>query len=243
MSAIASVLPQDFLDGQILLINKPLGWTSFDVVNKLRYALKNHTGNKKIKVGHAGTLDPLATGLLIICTGKKTKEIDNYQGMPKSYKATIVLGATTASYDAESPPENQTDTSAITPLQVAEAMQSFLGDIQQAPPIYSAIKQDGKKLYELARQGVAVTVKMRDVHISKFEMISCKLPEVVAEVDCSKGTYIRSLAHDLGQKLEVGAYLSALERTAIGDFKVETALGVNQFLASINQPLAKDLNF
>lgn len=227
--------PEDFLAGQVLLINKPLGWTSFDVVNKIRYALRKYTGNKKIKVGHAGTLDPLATGLLIVCTGKFTKRIDELQGMPKSYRATIKLGAETPSYDAETEPSETYDISALTIEKVRAAMQTFVGDIDQFPPIYSAIKQDGKKLYELARKGEEVELRSRKVSVTKFELIENKWPEIVADINCSKGTYIRSLAHDLGKTLDAGAYLTGLVRTAIGDYTLPDARELGEWLKEISE--------
>ena len=226
--------PEDFLTGQVLLINKPLGWTSFDVVNKIRYALRNYTGNKKIKVGHAGTLDPLATGLLIICTGKFTKRIDEYQGMPKSYRATIKLGAETPSYDAETQPSQTYDISHLNIEDVTAAMQNFVGELDQYPPIYSAIKQDGKKLYELARKGEEVELRPRKVLVTKFELVENKWPEIVADIDCSKGTYIRSLAHDLGKALNAGGYLTGLVRTSIGEFNLREAQELDAFIASFN---------
>ena len=226
--------PEDFLTGQVLLINKPLGWTSFDVVNKIRYALRNYTGNKKIKVGHAGTLDPLATGLLIICTGKFTKRIDEYQGMPKSYRATIKLGAETPSYDAETQPSQTYDISHLNIEDVTTAMQNFVGELDQYPPIYSAIKQDGKKLYELARKGEEVELRARKVLVTKFELVENKWPEIVADIDCSKGTYIRSLAHDLGKALNAGGYLTGLVRTSIGEFNLREAQELDAFIASFN---------
>ena len=225
--------PEEFLTGQILLINKPLGWTSFDVVNKLRFALRNYTGNKKIKVGHAGTLDPLATGLLIVCTGKFTKRIDALQGLPKSYRATIKLGAETPSYDAETEPSQIYDISGVTLEAVVAAMRTFVGEIDQLPPMFSAIKQDGKKLYELARKGKEVELKPRKVTITRFELTENRWPELVAEVDCSKGTYIRSLAHDLGKALGAGAYLTGLERTAIGDHKLTDAWELEKLVGGI----------
>ena len=227
--------PEEFLTGQVLLINKPLGWTSFDVVNKIRYALRNYTGNKKIKVGHTGTLDPLAAGLLIVCTGKFTKRIDALQGMPKSYRATIKLGAETPSYDAETEPTQTYDISHLSIEEVVAAMQTFVGEIDQYPPIYSAIKQDGKKLYELARKGKEVELKPRKVTITRFELTENRWPELVAEVDCSKGTYIRSLAHDLGKALGAGAYLTGLERTAIGDHKLTDAWELEQLVGEIKE--------
>jgi tRNA pseudouridine55 synthase len=225
--------PEDFLAGHVLLINKPLGWTSFDVVNKIRYALRNYTGNKKIKVGHAGTLDPLATGLLIICTGKFTKHIDAFQGMPKSYRATLKLGAETPSYDAETEPSHTYAVSHLSIEEVKAAMQNFVGEIDQFPPMYSAIKQDGKKLYELARKGETVEMRSRKVTITRFELIENRWPELVVEIDCSKGTYIRSLAHDLGKALNNGAYLTGLVRTAIGDYKLSEAQELKEWVEEI----------
>ena len=224
--------PEDFLNGQVLLINKPLGWTSFDVVNKIRFALRKYTGNKKIKVGHAGTLDPLATGLLIVCTGKFTKRIDALQGMPKSYRATIKFGGQTPTYDAETEPSQTYDISHLTIEDVNAAIQKFVGELDQFPPIYSAIKQDGKKLYELARKGEEVALRARKVLVTKFELVENRWPEVVADIDCSKGTYIRSLAHDLGRALNNGAYLTGLVRTAIGDFKLSEAQELEAFVSS-----------
>lgn len=217
-----------------MLINKPLGWTSFDVVNKLRYTLRTYTGNKKIKVGHAGTLDPLATGLLIICTGKMTKQIEEFQGMPKRYRATIKLGAETPSYDAETEVSQIYDIDKLTEVDVKQAMQTFVGKIEQLPPMFSAIKQDGKKLYELARKGKQLDLKPRPVEIFSFDLIENRWPEIVVYIHCSKGTYIRSLAHDLGKALGKGAYLTALERTAIGDFNLSDAQNLEVFIASIN---------
>lgn len=227
--------PQDFLDGQLLLINKPKTWTSFDVVNKIRYTLRDYTRQKKIKVGHAGTLDPLATGLLIVCTGKATKQISQVQGLDKEYVATIKLGAETPSYDAETEESQIHDISQLTVDQVEEAMRSFIGQIDQVPPMYSAVKQDGKRLYELARKGEEVEVKSRQVHIHEFELQENKWPEIVAKVTCSKGTYIRSLAHDLGRNLGVGAYLTDLERTSIGTHQLSAAWNLGEFLAQFKR--------
>jgi tRNA pseudouridine55 synthase len=227
--------PEDFLAGQVLLINKPLGWTSFDVVNKIRYALRNYTGNKKIKVGHAGTLDPLATGLLIICTGKFTKRIDEFQGMPKSYRATLKLGAETPSYDAETEPSHTYAVSHLSIEEVKAAMLNFVGEIDQFPPIYSAIKQDGKKLYELARKGETVELRSRKVTITRFELVENHWPELFVEIDCSKGTYIRSLANDLGKALDNGAYLTGLVRTAIGDYALADARELAEWVGEISE--------
>jgi tRNA pseudouridine55 synthase len=227
--------PEDFLTGQVLLINKPLGWTSFDVVNKIRWVLRKYTGNKKIKVGHAGTLDPLATGLLIVCTGKFTKRIDELQGMPKSYRATIKLGAETPSYDAETEPSHTYDISQLSIEDVKAAMLNFVGELDQFPPMYSAIKHDGKKLYELARKGETVEMRSRKVTITRFEVLENRWPELVVEIDCSKGTYIRSLAHDLGKALNNGAYLTGLVRTAIGDYSLADARELAEWVGEISE--------
>lgn len=225
--------PQEFLDGQLLLIDKPKTWTSFDVVNKVRFALRNYTGNKKIKVGHAGTLDPLATGLLLVCTGKATKQINQLQGLDKSYVATIKLGAETPSYDAETEESETYDIDGLALLAVVAAMQGFVGEIEQVPPMFSAVKKDGKRLYELARKGEKTEVKPRTIAIKKFELLENRWPEIVAEVDCSKGTYIRSLAHDLGKKLAAGAYLTDLQRTRIGNYQLVDAWNLQELIASI----------
>jgi tRNA pseudouridine55 synthase len=225
--------PQEFIDGKLLLVNKPLGWTSFDVVNKLRFTLRKYTRNKKIKVGHAGTLDPLATGLLIVCVGKYTKRINELQGLPKAYRATIKLGAETASYDAETPERETYPLDSITIETVINAMRGFVGEIDQYPPIFSAIKKDGIKLYDLARAGEEVNVESRKVTISKFELVENKWPEIVADIECSKGTYIRSLAHDLGKALDNGGYLTGLVRTSIGQYQLEDALEVEQIIESL----------
>jgi tRNA pseudouridine55 synthase len=210
-----------YLEGKVLLIDKPLKWTSFDMVKKVRWL------TKIMKVGHAGTLDPLATGLLIICTGKYTKQINDYMGMPKEYTGSMVLGATTASYDLEQEPENFKsikDIEAITELAIQEATKQFIGTILQMPPQHSAIKKDGKRLYESARQGIEVKVDPRQITIQKFEITKINLPNIEFRVLCSTGTYIRSLVHDFGQALGVGAYMSGLRRTKIGTFNVEDAM-------------------
>jgi tRNA pseudouridine55 synthase len=227
--------PEVFLAGQLLLFNKPLHWTSFDVVNKVRFVLRKYTSNKKIKVGHAGTLDPLATGLLLVCTGKFTKRIDEFQGMPKSYRATILLGEETPSFDGETEVSKSYDISSISIDDVKKAMATFEGEIDQVPPIYSAIKKDGRKLYELAREGEDFKPASRRVNISKFELVENNWPKIVADVDCSKGTYIRSLAHDLGKSLNAGSYLTGLERTAIGDYSLDHAMEVEDFVKLYNR--------
>lgn len=221
---------EDYKNGQVLLIDKPLTWTSFQVVNKLRWEIKQRFNIKKIKVGHAGTLDPLATGLLIICTGKQTKQIDTYQGQIKEYTGTFTVGATTPSYDLETAVDNTFPTDHISEELLHETTKQFTGEIQQKPPIFSAIKKDGKRLYELARKGETTEIKARTVTVSKFEITKINLPEIEFRIICSKGTYIRSLAFDYGKALKSGAHLSALRRTKIGDFSVENALSVDEFI-------------
>ncbi|MCR9263899.1 MAG: tRNA pseudouridine(55) synthase TruB [Flavobacteriaceae bacterium] len=214
---------EDFLNGQILLIDKPLEWSSFQAVNALKWAIRKKFDLKKIKIGHAGTLDPLATGLLIICTGKFTKKIPELQGQIKEYTGTFTLGATTPSYDLETEVNQTYPTEHLTETSIKEATKEFLGEIEQIPPIFSALKKDGKRLYELAREGKEVDIKSRKITISEFEITRIQLPEVGFRVVCSKGTYIRSLAHDFGKALGSGAHLSALRRTKIGDFNVNNA--------------------
>ena len=224
---------QDFLDGQVLLIDKPLEWTSFQAVNKIRWYIKKKFGFKKIKVGHAGTLDPLASGLLIICTGKQTKNIATYQGYTKEYTGSITLGATTPSYDLETEIDKTFPIEHITPELLEETTQKFTGTIEQKPPIFSAIKKDGKRLYEIARKGGTTEIKAREITIEDFELTQTQLPAVDFRVVCSKGTYIRSLAHDFGEALESGAHLSALRRTKIGEYSVENALTIEQFIEKL----------
>lgn len=214
---------EDFLDGQILLIDKPLEWTSFQAVNALKWAIRKKFNLKKIKIGHAGTLDPLATGLLVICTGKFTKKIPELQGQVKEYTGTFHLGATTPSYDLETEVSQTFPTNHLNEDDIREAIPKFLGKIEQVPPVFSALKKDGKRLYELARKGEEVEVQPRTIEIFEFEITRIALPEVDFRVVCSKGTYIRSLAHDFGKTLGSGAYLSALRRTKIGDFNVHNA--------------------
>lgn len=226
--------PYNFEEGALLLVDKPLTWTSFDVVNKIRYALKKSLGVKKLKVGHAGTLDPLATGLLLICTGKYTKQIDSLQAMTKEYTGTIKLGATTPSYDAESEEDNSFPTEHLKESDLRAAASNFMGDINQYPPVFSAIKVDGKPLYESARAGIEVEVKSRMVSIYNFDLTRIALPEVDFLVSCSKGTYIRSLAHDFGKALDNGGYLIALRRTKIGDYSVDDAWDLEALIAMIN---------
>ncbi len=224
---------EDFKNGQVLLIDKPLTWTSFQVVNKLRWAIKKQYHLKKIKVGHAGTLDPLATGLLIICTGKFTKRIEEFQAQQKEYTGTFTIGATTPSYDLETEIDNRFATEHLTEQLIRNTTQQFIGEIDQKPPIFSAIKKDGKRLYELARAGETTQIKSRKITISLFEITAINLPKIDFKVVCSKGTYIRSLAHDFGIALQSGAHLSALRRTKIGNFSVSDAITIENFLDAI----------
>jgi len=222
-----------YKNGRVLLIDKPLEWTSFQVVNKLRWHIKQKFGIKKIKVGHAGTLDPLATGLLILCTGKETKNISEYQGQEKEYTGTITLGATTPSYDLETAIDQTFPTDHITPELLQETTRQFTGVIQQKPPIFSAIKKDGKRLYELARKGETTEIKSREVTITTFEITEIALPKVHFRVVCSKGTYIRSLAFDYGKALGSGGHLSALRRTKIGNYLVDNAQSIEGFIDAL----------
>jgi tRNA pseudouridine55 synthase len=224
---------EDYKNGQVLLIDKPLEWTSFQAVNKLRWHIKQRFGIKKIKVGHAGTLDPLATGLLIICTGKQTKQIHIYQGQVKEYTGTFTIGATTPSYDLETEIDKKYPVAHISEELIKQSAIQFIGDIQQKPPIFSAIKKDGKRLYELARKGETTEIKARNVTIFEFEITKINLPEIEFRVACSKGTYIRSLAFDFGKALGSGAYLSSLRRTKIGDFSVEKAVSIEHFIKNL----------
>lgn len=210
----------DFKNGQVLLIDKPLHWTSFQVVNKLRWSIRKKFNLKKIKVGHAGTLDPLATGLLIICTGKFTKKINEYQAQTKEYKGTFTIGATTPSYDLETEIDQTFPTEHLTNELIHKTTEQFIGEISQKPPIFSAIKKDGKRLYELARAGETTEIKSRLVTVHEFKITKINLPEIQFRIVCSKGTYIRSLAYDFGIVLKSGAHLSELRRTKIGNYSV-----------------------
>lgn len=220
---------QDYKDGQVLLIDKQLEWTSFQVVNKLRWLIRKNFGIKKIKVGHAGTLDPLATGLLIICTGKFTKRIEEYQGQIKEYTGTFQLGATTPSYDLETAVDQTFPIDHITNELITETTSQFIGDINQYPPVFSALKKDGKRLYEYARKGEEVTIEPRQIHIKEFEITRIELPEIDFRVVCGKGTYIRSLAFDFGKALKSGAHLKVLRRTKIGTSDVNDAMTIESF--------------
>ncbi|MCM4159514.1 tRNA pseudouridine(55) synthase TruB [Antarcticibacterium flavum] len=220
---------EDFMEGQVLLFDKPLGWTSFQVVNKVRWLIRKSCKIKKIKVGHAGTLDPLASGLLIICTGKFTKKIDEYQGQEKEYTGTFTMGATTPSYDLETEIDKTFPIDHISQYDIDVATAEFIGEIEQIPPVFSALKKDGKRLYEYARSGEEVEVKARKVEITDFEITANRMPELDFRVVCSKGTYIRSLANDFGLALGTGAHLSALRRTKIGTFHVDDAMDIPTF--------------
>ena len=224
---------EDFLNGQILLIDKPLHWTSFQAVNKLKYVLINKVGlPKKFKIGHAGTLDPLASGLLLVCTGKFTKRITELQGQAKEYTGTFYIGATTPSYDLETEIDETFKTSHIDETVIHETVKQFLGEIDQKPPIFSAIKKDGVRLYEHARAGETVEIASRKTTIHEFEITRIAIPEVDFRVVCSKGTYIRSLAYDFGKAMDSGAHLTVLRRTKIGEYDVLNAVDVNDFVAS-----------
>lgn len=219
----------NFKEGEVLYFDKPLKWTSFAVVNKIRYHICRKLGVKKIKVGHAGTLDPLATGVMIICTGKATKRIEEFQYHTKEYIATLQLGATTPSFDLEKEIDATYPTEHITRELVEETLKGFVGSIEQIPPVFSACKVDGKRAYELARNGEEVELKAKTLVIDEIELLDCRLPEIKIRVVCSKGTYIRALARDIGQALNSGAHLTGLIRTRVGDVKLEDCLQVEDF--------------
>ena len=224
----------DFQTGEVLLFNKPIGWTSFDVVNKVRYLIRSHLGIKKIKVGHAGTLDPLATGLLILCTGKFTKRIQEFQDQDKEYTGTFFLGATTPSFDKETEIDKNFDISHITKDIILDVAKQFTGEIEQIPPVFSAIKVKGKRAYDYARDNEKVKLKSRTVTINEFEVSGIELPEVHFRISCSKGTYIRSIARDFGQALNAGSYLTSLCRTRSGTFDLSEAMTIEEFQLLIN---------
>jgi len=225
---------EDFLDGQILLINKPLGWTSFDVVRKIKNLIRTKYSLKKIKVGHAGTLDPLASGLLIVCTGKFTKRISELQGQAKIYTGDITLGGTTPSYDLETEVDATFETSHISEELIKKTTSQFTGKIDQKPPIFSALKRGGERLYEKARRGESIEIEARKVSVHAFDITEIEMPKVSFEIKCSKGTYIRSIAYDFGLALNSGAHLSKLCRTAIGDYQLADALDVSDFEKQLN---------
>jgi tRNA pseudouridine55 synthase len=224
---------EDFISGQVLLIDKPLGWSSFQAVNKIKWALKSKLKLKKIKVGHAGTLDPLATGLLIVCTGKSTRNIAGIQAQRKEYTGTFFIGATTPSFDLETEIDRHFPTDQVTDEKLLVAATSLTGEIEQKPPIFSAIKKDGKRLYEHARAGETVEIAARKTTIYEFELTRIAMPEIDFRIVCSKGTYIRSMADDFGKALGSGAHLTALRRTKIGAYNVESALSPEDFSASL----------
>ena len=228
-----------FIEGKMLLINKPIGWTSFQIVNKVRWLIKSQYDLKKIKVGHAGTLDPLAEGLLILCTGKWTKKIDEFQGQDKVYSGIFHLGATTPSFDLETEINSRQSIEHIDKNILLKSTNKFIGDQFQIPPIYSAIKQNGKKLYEYARNGETIELKKRKINISEFKITKIELPKVHFKVKCGKGTYIRSLANDYGLELKSGAYLYKLKRERIGGFNIKDALSIVEFEKIINKKLGQ----
>ena len=221
----------NFIEGEVILIDKPLDWTSFDVVNKLKFALKKKFG--QIKIGHAGTLDPRATGLLILCTGKKTKDIQQIQDADKTYTGSIFLGATTECFDTEKEINQTFDITGITTDDLIKNAASFMGEQQQFPPIFSAVKIDGNRAYDLARAGKTVETKSKSITIKRFDLTKIELPLIDFHVECTKGTYIRSLANDFGARLNNGAYLYTLRRTKIGDYDVKDAFTVEQFMEKI----------
>lgn len=225
----------NFLDGEILYFDKPLEWTSFDLVNKVRYMIKRKLGVKKFKIGHAGTLDPLATGVLVVCTGKATKRIEELQYQTKEYVATLRLGATTPSFDLEQEIDAEYPTEHITREMVEDTLKTFLGEIQQIPPVYSAVKVNGKRAYDYARKGNEVELKPKLLVIDEIELLDCQLPYITIRVVCSKGTYIRALARDIGIALKSGAHLTSLRRTRVGDITVENCISLEKFQNIVNE--------
>ncbi len=228
----------DFHKGEILVFDKPLNWTSFDLVSKVRYIICKKLKIKKLKVGHAGTLDPKATGILVLCTGKATSKIESLQTGEKEYLATLKIGSTTPSYDLESEEDHQFETSHITSDLLTEVLKKFIGTIEQIPPDFSAIKIDGKRAYEYARKGIAVEIKPKILEVKEIEILSFQLPEVKLRIVCGKGTYIRALARDIGEALNSGAYLTGLRRTRVGEFDLSQAIDLEDFLAT--PPIIKD---
>ena len=224
---------QSISNGKLLLIDKPLEWTSFQAVNKIRWGLRSKFNLKKLKVGHAGTLDPLATGLLLICTGKMTRKIREFQALEKTYTGTITLGATTPSFDSETPIDKKFKVTHLNNEALIAAKQKFKGEIDQSPPLFSAIKKEGKRLYEYARAGEKIEIKSRKIKIHRFDFKKIELPDIDFEVKCSKGTYIRSLANDFGKSVDSGGYLSSLRRIKIGPFKVVNALTPQEFIEKL----------
>lgn len=229
----------NFEEGEVFCFDKPLRWTSFDVVNKVRNLMRYRLGIRKVKIGHAGTLDPLATGVLIVCTGKQTKQIESLQYKTKEYVATIKLGATTPSFDLETQIDAEYPTAHIDETLVRETLKKFIGEIQQIPPTYSAVKVNGKRAYDYARRGVEVEIKPKTLVIDEIELMEYNADEIVVRVVCSKGTYIRALARDIGEALQSGAHLTALRRTRIGDVKVDDCYTLENFEAMINDLAAE----
>jgi tRNA pseudouridine55 synthase len=225
--------PESYLEGATLYIDKPLTWTSFDVVNKIRKSLRHHLGIQKIKVGHAGTLDPLATGLVIVCTGKATKQITQYQDLEKAYEAKVRLGSTTPSFDLETEIDHTFPWEHITMEMVEQTIDKFKGEQEQMPPIYSAKSVDGKRAYKMARKGKEITLRMQQITIHNLEVLSFESPDLTVNVECSKGTYIRSLARDMGTSLGSGGHLTGLRRTRIGPYQVSEAISVDNFIEKI----------
>ena len=228
---------QKFLEGSIILVKKPLKWTSFQVVNKIRWLIKNHFNIKKIKVGHAGTLDPLAEGLLIICTGQLTKRITEFQNLNKSYTGVFHIGATRPSFDLETDIDSSSCIKHLKVEDILKTKDQFIGNIQQTPPIFSAVKIKGKKLYQYARAGEKINPKKRNISIFKFNILKIDLPKVFFEIECSKGTYIRSIANDFGKQLKVGAYLENLTRTNVGSYCLEKAISIDDFQKKLEASL------
>lgn len=226
---------EDYLAGQMVLIDKPLGWSSFDVVKKIKHLISKKYNLKKLKVGHAGTLDPLATGLLIVCTGKFTKRISEIQGQEKTYTGTITLGGTTPSYDLETEVDNDYKTSHITKELIHQTTKQFIGEIDQKPPIFSALKRGGERLYEKARRGEEIMIESRKIFVREFNIISIENLTIAFEIKCSKGTYIRSIANDFGTALNSGGYLSSLCRTAIGDYELSKGIDIESFEKLLNK--------
>lgn len=224
----------DFVNGEVLLFDKDLDWTSFDLVSRVRNTLCRKVGIKKLKVGHAGTLDPLATGLMILCTGKATKQIESLQLQEKEYVATLKLGSTTPSFDMETEEDSHNDCSYVSEEHLKNALKKFEGEIEQVPPVFSAVKIKGKRAFDYARNGESLKLQPKKIVIKEIELISFQLPTVVIKVVCSKGTYIRSLARDIGAELQCGAYLTGLQRTRIGDFRIENAMTVDYFTENLN---------
>ena len=226
---------EDYLAGQMVLIDKPLGWSSFDVVKKIKHLISKKYNLKKLKVGHAGTLDPLATGLLIVCTGKFTKRISEIQGQEKTYTGTITLGGTTPSYDLETEVDTNYKTSHITKELIHQTTKQFIGEIDQKPPIFSALKRGGERLYEKARRGEEIMIESRKIFVREFNIISIENLTIAFEIKCSKGTYIRSIANDFGTELNSGGYLSSLCRTAIGDYQLSKGIDIESFEKLLNK--------